>query len=106
MTEIDYDKLATLPFKKYVITYSGSNDEGYVEEVSGYIEEGVELDVSHELQNELENMAYDILEKYYAGWEINEGAHGDITIMVEEQKAYLHHGTIVESTEWEDTVLA
>ncbi len=105
MTALDYDRLATLPFKKFVITYAGSNDEGYVEEVSGFIEDGVELDVGHDLQRELEEVAYDILESRYAGWEINEGSHGDITIDVVERKAYLHHGEIVESTNWTDSVI-
>lgn len=106
MTALDFDRLATLPFKKFVITYAGSNDEGYVNEVSGQIEDGVELAVSYELQHELEDVAYDILEKHYAGWEINEGSHGHITIDVAARSAFLHHGTIVETTEWEDTVLA
>lgn len=101
---IDYVRLARLPFKKYVITYSGSGDEGYVDDVSGYIDD-VEVGVGHDLERELEEVAYDILEKYYAGWEINEGSRGELTIDVAEQKTYLHHGTIVESTEWEDVVI-
>ena len=49
--------------------------------------------------------AYNVLEKHYAGWEINEGSQGHITIVVGERKAYLHHGTNREITDWEDVVV-
>ena len=104
MTAFDeiYDRLGA--FKKILITYSGSNDEGYVDEIRPEPEvEG--FGISYELQRELEDAAYAVLEKHYAGWEINEGAHGHMTIDVLERKVFLHHGTIVEHTEWEDVVV-
>lgn len=104
MNEFDeiYDRLGA--FEKIVITYAGSNDEGYIEEITPEpLVEGMEI--SHELEHELEDAAYAVLEKHYAGWEINEGAHGHMTINVVERTVLLHHGTIREVTDWEDLVV-
>lgn len=102
MTEIDYDLLKV--FDKIVITYSGSGDEGYIDDIQPEPKlEGLEL--SRELQEYLEAVAYDILEDNWAGWEINEGSHGHMTINVKERNVFLHHGEIVESTNWHDSVI-
>lgn len=97
-----YDQLEA--FEKIVITYSGSNDEGYIEDVMP--EPGIAgLEISHDLRQELEDAAYEVLESRYAGWEINEGSQGHLTVMVKERQVFLHHGTIVESVEYEDSVI-
>lgn len=94
-----YEELARTPFETITITYAGSGDEGYINDVSVQPEfEGVAI--SDNLYQELEAFAYDALEDNHPGWEINEGSHGTITINVKERKAVLSHGDIVESTEW------
>ena len=97
-----YDQLGA--FEKIVIVYSGSNDEGYIDDVRP--EPAVEgVTISYELQQELEDAAYAVLERHSPGWEINEGSHGHLTVMVKDRQTFLHHGTIVEHTEWEDVVV-
>jgi len=90
-------------FETVRIEYSGSGDEGYIEAVYPVPDPGGTVEFSHELTRELEDWAYDLLEEHYAGWEINEGSHGDITLFVKERKVLLHHGERVENTRWFDT---
>jgi hypothetical protein len=97
-----YSKLKA--FERVVIEYHGSGDEGWIEDIHPEPAiEGVAID--HDLYKELEMEAYNVLERHYAGWEINEGSQGHITIVVAERKAYLHHGTNREVTDWEDVVV-
>lgn len=97
-----YSKLRS--FQRIVISYHGAGDEGWIEDIIPEPEvEGVEI--AHDLYKELEAEAYNVLERHYAGWEINEGSQGHITIVVSERKAYLHHGTNREVTDWEDVVV-
>lgn len=99
---IPYSKLQA--FEKIVITYSGSGDEGYIDDVSP-VPSVEDFDISYDLRRELEDEAHSILEKHYAGWEINEGSQGHITIDVAKRKVLLHHGTNREVTDWEDVVV-
>jgi hypothetical protein len=97
-----YDRLG--PFKKIVISYHGAGDEGWIEDITPEPEvEG--FDLAHDLYKELEEAAYEILEENYGGWEINEGSTGHMTVDVVERQVFIHHGTIVESVEYEDTVI-
>ena len=98
-----YEELAEAGIEKVVVEYSGSGDEGYINEI---IAEPVGIEYRDELYDLIRDVAYDLLEDNYAGWEINEGSQGEITLVVSEQKAYLHHGTIIETTEYEDTVFS
>lgn len=100
-TQIDYEALRA--FDKITITYSGSGDEGYINEITPERMNGVEI--AGDLHEMLESAAYDILSDHFGGWEINEGSHGHMTIDVGEQQVFIHHGNIVESTEWEDKVI-
>lgn len=96
MPEIPYDRLQA--FTTIVIKYAGSGDEGFVDEI--YPEEGEGPGIDHDLERDLEQVAYDILEDRYPGWEINEGSQGTITIHVPERKTVLHHGERIESVKY------
>ena len=105
MTAFDelYDQLGA--FKKIVIEYAGSGDEGYIEEIRPEPEvEG--LEISGELYADLEEAAYTILEESWGGWEINEGSQGHMTIDVEERSVFLHHGINTLETTYHDNVIA
>lgn len=100
----DYGRLAVTGFERIVIEYSGHNDEGWINDI--YYEprrEGVSL--SHDLYRELEAKAYDLLGDHYGGWEINEGSSGQIVIDLIENKTYLNHNWVVESTRAENKEL-
>lgn len=98
----DYDALQELGIESVKITYSGSGDEGYIDEIETTPEtEAVQYRNDH--YEEIENEAYSILENKWPGWEINEGSHGAITVNVKERKAVLHHGHNIMTTEWQDS---
>jgi hypothetical protein len=60
--------------EEITVTYNGGADDGYIDNNYSSIKgEG-------EISSELENVCYDLLETSFAGWEINEGSSGEITI--------------------------
>lgn len=102
MSAFPYERLEH--FDKIVIEYAGSNDEGSINDITAVpLPEGVEL--ADELYHEIEQAAYDLLEDHYGGWEINEGSHGEITVYPKDKRVLLHHGEIIESTNWIDKEL-
>jgi hypothetical protein len=74
------------------IIYDGSGDSGYIEEISSDPEREI---VSRE-REDLKNLAYDVLEKKYAGWEINEGSCGTITIDFDDNTIEIEHNEKIE----------
>lgn len=101
----DWEALAEAGLEVVKIEYSGSGDEGFINEivvVKPEIPAGMDASVSQPLYETLENQAYDLLESKHGGWEINEGSQGDITLTVKERKVELHHGENYESTNWSD----
>lgn len=102
MSEVfDYDALAEVGIETVLIEYSGESDEGYIQEVT-CTPETSELEYRGWLYDVIEGQAYNVLESEHAGWEINEGSQGHITINVKERKAFLHHGTNVVTTHYQD----
>lgn len=100
---IPYERLQA--FEKVLIEYSGSGDEGYINDITaGPAIEGLAIDT--ELYQDLEDVAYDLLEENFGGWEINEGSAGTMTIDVKERKVSIHHGWTIETTEYEDKEIA
>lgn len=97
-----YGKLARLGVKLVTVEYHGASDEGAVESVTAQIANQVVIDLPDDLEGVIEEVAYDLLGAKFGGWEINEGSSGEITIDVAERKASIHHGWVVESTEWVD----
>jgi hypothetical protein len=101
----DWEALEQAGLEIVKIEYSGSSDEGFVNEivvVKPEVPAGMDASVPHSLYQPLENQAYDLLEGKHPGWEINEGSQGDITLNVKERKVELHHGENYESTNWSD----
>ncbi len=81
------------------VEYSGSGDEGFVNDVI-YAFEGEPYDIEDpDLREEIENFTDDILDEKHGGWEINEGGEGRLDIDIKACKATLHHSYRVESTE-------
>ena len=95
----DYDELAEAGIEKVVVEYSGENDEGYVNDITPRPESGV-LDYGTDLYRTIQDAAYDLLEKEWGGWEINEGSTGTITIDVKERTTELKHGENVVTQNW------
>jgi len=98
-----YDTLAEAGFNIVTVSYSGMNDEGWIQVVhvaDPPLPEGVEL--SEDLKRHIRDAAYDVLESKFPGWEINEGSEGEITIDVRNRRAAVHHGQRYESVEYED----
>jgi hypothetical protein len=72
------------------MTYDGSGD-------SGWIQDQVDSDEgSKGITNELENIAYEALELFHAGWEINEGSSGNIKFNFEDQTLTITHYQNIE----------
>ncbi|HSE44250.1 MAG TPA: hypothetical protein VLA89_02865 [Gemmatimonadales bacterium] len=82
-----YEALASSGHKTIRITYAGSSDEGYIEE----IEDKDGLAISDDLTREIEDVAYDLLSDQFGGWEINEGSDGNIELDVANRKATITH---------------
>jgi len=72
------------------MSYDGSGD-------SGWIQDQVDSDKgSKGMTNELENIAYEALELFHAGWEINEGSSGNIKFNFEDQTLTITHYQNIE----------
>lgn len=93
-----YEELKTAGITTVVVEYGGHGDEGWINEITATPNE---IDLSDALYEQIQQAAYDALEDNYAGWEINEGSDGTITLDVTDRKATIHHGTVVESHQWE-----
>lgn len=105
MTTFSYDELLkVVGIQKVVIEYSGSGDEGYIDDISVESLDGssVDLELGNELYDLLRDEAHDLLSSEHPGWEINEGSQGHITINVSERKAFLHHGENTIKTHYYD----
>jgi hypothetical protein len=70
--------------------YDGSGD-------SGWIQDQVDSEKgSKGSTNELENIAYEALELFHAGWEINEGSSGHMVFDFENQEFKIVHYQNIE----------
>lgn len=98
-----FNVLATTDIAYVDVFYSGSNDEGYVDEVQP--EEESNTILSHEIKEELRALTYDLLETARGGWENNEGAEGYVRYDVKARTATLHHSIYVLQEEEPEQVL-
>lgn len=80
-------ELTQLGITEVRLSYSGSGDEGYIDDYWFT----PNLDTPHPVMQRLEDWAYDVLEQHFGGWEINEGSSGTITMDVVNQKATISH---------------
>lgn len=92
MDEI-FDELVRLGVGEVKIEYSGSGDEGFINDVTATGLGGdSDLEISvGDLHGSLENWAYGVLEEHHPGWEINEGSDGNIVLNVSTRKATLNY---------------
>jgi hypothetical protein len=110
-TVFPYHQLAALGVKAVEIEYSGSNDEGYVNDITATTGELspaqklITMLLPRDLEESLRESAYDVLGRYFGGWEINEGSSGVITLNVPARDAVIHHGEIVEHQNWHDVTI-
>jgi hypothetical protein len=82
------------------VTYSGSGDEGNIDDVtaSGPLsaggESGPEVDLSDTLHDLVRDWVYDTLEGKQPGWEINDGSQGTAVIDVAARTAQFDHANL------------
>ena len=99
---------------KVVVHYSGSDDNGSIDDTQFFDSEGVLIELSKHptisiLQakgreqdifkftlNDIEDFVYG---KLPSGWEINSGSQGDITINLKEKEAVMEHETNINTIE-------
>ena len=72
------------------MSYDGSGDSGWIQDQVNS-EKG-----SKSLTPQLEDIAYEALEMFHAGWEINEGSSGSMTFNFENQTFIIDHYTNIE----------
>lgn len=72
--------LSALGVTEVELTYNGSGDEGYINEVTFT----PNMDEAEPFISPLNDWGYGLLERHYGGWEINEGSHGTITIRLDD----------------------
>jgi hypothetical protein len=68
--------------------YSGSGDSG---QIDGVTFEPDTIKLPPELEHEVEQLFYDVLEARYAGWENNDGASGTFTWDINGKDSGFHH---------------
>lgn len=74
------------------IEYNGASDEGWIGEITAKALQGsAELAIPTGINDQIERWAYDVLENYHPGWEINEGSDGRIALNVSAKTASLSH---------------
>ena len=73
-----------------ILEYDGSGD-------SGWIDDNVQSEKGSKVStNELENIAYEALELFHAGWEINEGSSGTMIFNFDDQTFTVEHYQNIE----------
>jgi hypothetical protein len=90
-------QLRQLGVETVTAEYDGAGDEGQIE-----TPEFGSSEVSDEIVRAVESLFYELLEQLYGGWEDNEGACGQFTWNVENDKIHLVHHTRQEAYETEE----
>lgn len=121
-----YGKLATLGITSVLIKYDGCGDSGCIESISALGADNLEVELPERsvaidiveskfdgttrrfvsvnarrtvpIREAIENWCYDLLERHFPGWEINEGSDGTIAIDVVKKTATLQHDENVMRT--------
>lgn len=71
------------------ITYTGGGDSGYLDQIES--DNGNDV-----LDGTIEEIAYEALEVFFSGWEVNEGSDGNMTFIFDEQRFIIEHYQYVE----------
>lgn len=108
LDEIEEDEGSTFPYRTLAalgietvrINYNGAGDEGWIDEITA---EPDEDKLTNELEEEIKQAAYNVLEDQHAGWEINEGSQGHLTVNVRTGRTFLHHGENTIKVDYYDT---
>ena len=91
LTNEDFLNRMKEEYGSYVgMTYDGSGDSGWIDD-NVNSEKGFKKST-----NELENIAYEALEIFHAGWEINEGSNGSMTFNFDDQTFTVEHYQNIE----------
>lgn len=64
---------------KVNVSYSGSNDEGWVDEADFFNAKKQQMSLDDKTVQQMNEFAYGLLEDLWPGWETNEGSNGVIT---------------------------
>ena len=84
----------TLGITSVNIEYSGSGDSGEIEELSFSVANGHSLDnisLPDGLEDEIGDLALDLLTTKHPGWEINDGSRGTVLINITTGEIELQH---------------
>jgi hypothetical protein len=127
-----FEELAKTEAVTVDIQYNGSGDSGDIEHVIARDANGDEIELigpqcieSQEnysqfdgekwatvkrdklisLGEALEEFAYHALEARHPGWEINEGAYGNLELDVKKKTVTMKHNTIIQETEYSEDEL-
>lgn len=91
-------KLHAMGAEKCTVEYSGSGDDGMIDEV--FAEKGRKrLELDKELSDMVEEFAYEALSTYFGGWELNDGSTGSLIISVPDKEVTIHHNQNVMTVE-------
>lgn len=120
---------AHLKIKKIEVIFDGAGDSGQIESVTFYNEKSEEVDPvvdlgecvvvvgrrfvnsgwedvietkKFTLEEAAEQIAYDVLEQKYGGWEINEGSFGTIHFDIDERKVRCEFNQRAVETEYSE----
>lgn len=120
---------AHLKIKKIEVIFDGEGDSGQIESVTFYNEKSEEVDpvvdlgecvvgdglrlgdsgweevtrtTKLTLEEAAEQIAYDVLEQKYGGWEINEGSFGTIHFDIDERKVRCEFNQRVVETDYSE----
>lgn len=74
-----FSALRLLGVTEVDLYYNGSGDEGNIDRVDFTPKE---CDVSRAITNNLEIYVYGVLDEYYPGWELDDGAYGEVFIRI------------------------
>jgi hypothetical protein len=100
-----FDELARQGCPEVRVTYSGSGDEGYLEQpdYSKHIDDSVKITFDRDgapdtmtLDAAVKHLAKIILEDLHGGWENNEGGHGSFTYHTALRAIAFEHIDIIE----------
>jgi hypothetical protein len=93
-----FDELKTLDVTHVTVEYSGSGDEGQINDVVAF-KNKEEKNIPKLLNEAIQSLCWDYLEADHGGWEINDGASGTFTFNVATQKIHLEHHTYYTASE-------
>lgn len=83
--------LKDLGVSAFQVGYQGCSDNGEVLDVSCTNENGQTVIINTSIVNQIEALAYHLLEAHESGWEINEGSEGELTLNVKTGEIQINH---------------